>query len=144
MANKKKSKDESDDKSQQKTRLDKWLWAARFYKTRQLAAEAINGGHVHLNGQRIKPSRVIQIADKLSIHKTPFNFEVTVEGLSSRRGPAKEAQLLYVESEESIKKRELLAEQRKLDAAQFPHAERRPDKRDRRRIIRFKNINRES
>jgi len=144
MANKKKSKDESDDKSQQKTRLDKWLWAARFYKTRQLAAEAINGGHVHLNGQRIKPSRVIQIADKLSIHKTPFNFEITVEGLSSRRGPAKEAQLLYVESEESIKKRELLAEQRKLDAAQFPHAERRPDKRDRRRIIRFKNINRES
>jgi ribosome-associated heat shock protein Hsp15 len=140
----KKAKDKSTEKSQPKTRLDKWLWAARFYKTRQLAAEAINGGHVHLNGQRIKPSRVIQIADKLSIHKTPFTFEIRVEGLSSRRGPAKEAQLLYTEKEESIKKRELLAEQRKLDAAQFPHAERRPDKRDRRRIIRFKNINREN
>lgn len=140
----KKAKDKSTEKSQPKTRLDKWLWAARFYKTRQLAAEAINGGHVHLNGQRIKPSRVIQIADKLSIHKTPFTFEITVEGLSSRRGPAKEAQLLYTEKEESINKRELLAEQRKLDAAQFPHAERRPDKRDRRRIIRFKNINREN
>jgi ribosome-associated heat shock protein Hsp15 len=127
-----------------KTRLDKWLWAARFYKTRHLAAEAINGGHVQHNGHRVKPSRVIQITDELSIHKTPFTFEITVEGLSVRRGPAKEAQLLYVESEESIKKRETLVEQRKLDAAQFPHAERRPDKRDRRRIIRFKNVNREN
>jgi ribosome-associated heat shock protein Hsp15 len=144
MANQKKSKVESNDKSQVKTRLDKWLWAARFYKTRQLAAEAINGGHVHLNGQRIKPSRVIQVADELTIHKTPFTFEITVEGLSIRRGPAKEAQLLYAEHEESIQKRETLAEQRKLNAAQFPHAERRPDKRNRRRIIRFKNINRES
>jgi len=144
MANQKKSNLDLNDKIQAKTRLDKWLWAARFYKTRQLAAEAINGGHVHLNGQRVKPSRVIQLADELTIHKTPFNFEITVQGLSIRRGPAKEAQLLYVEHEESIQKRETLAEQRKLDAAQFPHAERRPDKRNRRRIIRFKNINRES
>ena len=127
-----------------KTRLDKWLWAARFYKTRHLAAEAINGGHIHLNGQRTKPSRVISLGDKLSIHKTPFTFEITVEGLSIKRGPAKEAQLLYHELEDSIEKREKLAEQRKLNADQFPHAERRPDKRDRRRIIRFKNINREN
>lgn len=132
------------DKTEVKTRLDKWLWASRFYKTRHLAAEAINGGHVHLNEKRVKPSRVIQPGDKLSIHKTPFTFEITVEGLSVRRGPAKEAQLLYSENEESIKKREELAEQRKLNAAQFPHAERRPDKRDRRRIIRFKNVNREN
>ena len=144
MANQKNSKIESNDKSQLKTRLDKWLWAARYYKTRQLAAEAINGGHVHLNGQRIKPSRVIQVADQLTINKTPFTFEITVEALSIRRGPAKEAQQLYSESEESIQKRETLAEQRKLNAAQIPHAERRPDKRNRRRIIRFKNINRES
>ena len=127
-----------------KTRLDKWLWAARFYKTRHLAAEAINGGHVHHNGNRVKPSRVVQITDTLTIQKTPFTFEIKVEGLSVRRGPAKEAQLLYTELEESIKKREVLAEQRKLDAAQFPHSERRPDKRNRRRIIRFKNINREN
>lgn len=132
------------DKTEAKTRLDKWLWASRFYKTRHLAAEAINGGHIHLNEKRIKPSRVIQLGDKLSIHKTPFTFEIIVEGLSVRRGPAKEAQLLYTESETSIKKREALAEQRKLNAAQFPHAERRPDKRDRRRIIRFKNVNREN
>jgi len=135
---------QNNEKDEIKTRLDKWLWAARFYKTRHLAAEAINGGHVHYNGKRVKPSRVIQVADKLSIHKTPFMFEIAVEGLSIRRGPAKEAQLLYCESEDSIKKREELAAQRKLDAAQFPHAERRPDKRDRRRIIRFKNINREN
>lgn len=127
-----------------KTRLDKWLWAARFYKTRHLAAEAINGGHVHFNGHRVKPSRILQVTDKLSIHKTPFTFDITVEGLSNRRGPAKEAQLLYTESEASIQTRETLAAQRKLDAAQYPHSERRPDKRDRRRIIRFKNVNREN
>ncbi len=131
-------------KTEIKTRLDKWLWAARFYKTRHLAAEAINGGHVHYNGHRVKPSRILQVGDKLTIHKTPFTFEIIVEGLSVRRGPAKEAQLLYTELEESRQKRETLAAQRKLDAAQFPHAERRPDKRDRRRIIRFKNINREN
>lgn len=140
MPNHKKMKN----KAQAKARLDKWLWAARFYKTRHLAAEAINGGHVHLDGHRIKPSRVLQVGDKLSIHKTPFTFEITIEGLSVRRGPAKEAQLLYVEHKESIEKRERLVEQRKLNAVQFPHAERRPDKRDRRRIIRFKNVNRES
>lgn len=144
MPRQKKSKVNLNNNAQAKPRLDKWLWASRFYKTRQLAAEAINGGHVHLNGQRIKPSRIIQLEDEISIHKTPFTFEITVKGLSIRRGPAKEAQLLYSESEESIQKRETLAEQRKLNAAQFPHAERRPDKRDRRRIIRFKNINRES
>ena len=140
MANTKNIKDQAE----VKIRLDKWLWAARFYKTRHLAAEAINGGHVHHNGHRVKPSRIVQIRDTLTINKTPFTFEIRVEGLSVRRGPAKEAQLLYTEYEESIKKREELSAQRKLDAAQFPHSERRPDKRNRRRIIRFKNVNREN
>ena len=135
----KKSKDEII-----KSRLDKWLWAARFYKTRQLATAAINAGHVHLNGQRVKPSHTIQPGDKLKINKTPFSFEITVEIITLTRGPAKVASTLYNESPESIKKRMTLAEQRKLHAAQFPSSERRPDKRDRRRIIRFKNINRES
>jgi len=127
-----------------KSRLDKWLWAARFYKTRQLATAAINAGHVHLNGQRVKPSHTIQPGDKLKINKTPFSFEITVEIITLTRGPAKVASTLYNESPESIQKRMTLAEQRKLHAAQFPASERRPDKRDRRRIIRFKNINRES
>jgi len=142
----KKAKNEKEIKSQldDKTRLDKWLWATRFYKTRHLAAEAINAGHVRYNGHRVKPSRVIQLKDTLSINKTPFTFEIIIKGLSIRRGPAKEAQLLYKELDESIQKRESLAAQRKLDAAQFPVVERRPDKRDRRRIIRFKNINREN
>ena len=97
-----------------------------------------------MNEQRVKPSRQLQIGDELKISKTPFIFEITVKALSIRRGPAKEAQTLYLEHAESVEKRETLAEQRKLDAAHFPHAERRPDKRDRRRIIRFKNINRET
>jgi len=140
----KKTQHTNTDNIELKTRLDKWLWAARFYKTRHLAAEAINGGHVHLNDARIKPSRTVQVGDELTIKKTPFSFEITVQALSIKRGPAKEAVLLYQEHDESIEKREKLAEQRKLNAAQFPHAERRPDKRDRRRIIRFKNINREN
>lgn len=127
-----------------KVRLDKWLWSARFYKTRQIAAEAINAGHVHLNGHRVKPSRVIQIGDKLKIHKIPFIYEIIVMGLNLRRGPAKQAQLLYKENAASIQTREALAAQRKLNAAQFPQTDRRPDKRDRRRIIRFKNINRDN
>ena len=133
----------SDNKGGAITRLDKWLWAARFYKTRPLASEAINGGHVHLNGKRVKPSRLVQVGDELKINKTPFSFVLTVKALSIRRGPAKEAQKLYEEHLESIQKRESLAEQRKLNAEQFPAAERRPDKRDRRRIIRFKNTNRD-
>ena len=136
-------KSQHHDNHETKTRLDKWLWAARFFKTRLLASEAINGGHVHLNGQRVKPSRVIQVGDELKITKTPFSFEIIVKQLSVRRGPAKEAQKLYEEHADSVEKRETLAEQRKLNAAQFPHAERRPDKRDRRRIIRFKNKNRD-
>lgn len=135
------SKQQSNHSDEIKTRLDKWLWAARFFKTRLQASEAINGGHVHLNGHRVKPSRIVQVGDELQITKAPFSYEVMVLALSVRRGPAKEAQLLYQEHQESIVKRELLSEQRKLNAEMFPHAERRPDKRDRRRIIRFKNIN---
>ncbi len=127
-----------------KFRIDKWLWAARFFKTRQLAAESVSAGHVQLNGQRIKPARCLQVGDRLSIYKAPFSYEIEVLALSTRRGPASEARLLYCEDETSIAKREALAQQRKLEAAQFPQQQRRPDKRDRRRIIRFKNIHRES
>jgi ribosome-associated heat shock protein Hsp15 len=80
---------EETDKSQ---RLDKWLWAARFYKTRSLAVEAINGGKVHLNNNRVKPSRTIKLEDTISISKPPYEFVISVLGLSNKRGPATEAQ----------------------------------------------------
>lgn len=118
-------------------RVDKWLWAARFFKTRSLASVAVNGGKVHVNGQRVKPARALHIGDVLEIQRGQEHFEITVEGLNSKRGPAKEASLLYIESELSKQKREELALQYKLDASIRPHHERKPGKRDRRHIIRF-------
>jgi len=125
---------DENDKSQ---RLDKWLWAARFYKTRSLAVEAINGGKVHLNNNRVKPSRTIKPDDVLTISKPPYEFEITVLGLASRRGPAPEAQLLYQESAASQQKREQLREQIKSEPLGFRHEKGRPSKRDRRHIIKF-------
>lgn len=118
-------------------RLDKWLWAARFYKTRALAVEAINGGHVHLNGARPKPARTVQCGDELVIRKSGMEFTITVNGLSEQRGPAAAAQQLYQESEASRARRETLAEERRLAAAAGTLPARRPDKRGRRQIIRF-------
>lgn len=124
-----------------KVRLDKWLWAARFFKTRALATEAINGGHVHLNGSRPKPARNLSIGDELSISKGQDTFEITVLQLSDKRGPATIARQLYQEDEQSRLKREHLAEQRRLEAAAQPRQQRRPDKKGRRQIIRFINKN---
>jgi ribosome-associated heat shock protein Hsp15 len=121
----------------ERTRLDKWLWAARFFKTRSLAAEAVNGGKVHVNEARCKPARPVNIGDMLSIRRGPYELVVRVQGLSTRRGPAKEATLLYEETPESIQKREILAAQAKARMLDAPRPDRRPSKRDRRRIIRF-------
>ena len=118
-------------------RLDKWLWAARFFKTRALAVEAVNGGKVHLNGARVKPSRSVQVGDHLRITRGEYVYEVQVNDLSERRGPARQAQLLYEESEDSITARQSLAEERRLQRASQPAPQRRPDKRSRRKIIRF-------
>lgn len=118
-------------------RLDKWLWAARFYKTRSLAVEAINGGKVHLNNNRVKPSRTIKPEDVLTISKPPYEHIVTVLGLSKQRRPAPEAQQLYIESEASIAKREQLHEEIKNQPLGFRHEKGRPNKRDRRHIIKF-------
>ncbi|MCW9024667.1 MAG: S4 domain-containing protein [Gammaproteobacteria bacterium] len=123
-----------------KVRLDKWLWAARFYKNRGLAVEAINGGHVHVNGNRVKPSRQIQIGDAMRISKGQLVFILDVTGLSEKRGSASQASLLYKETAESIKERTEQAELRKQFAATVG-PKKRPDKRARRKIIRFINKN---
>lgn len=123
--------------SEESQRLDKWLWAARFYKTRGLAVEAISGGKVHLNKNRVKPSRTIKPDDVLSISKPPYEHIITILGLSKQRRPAPEAQQLYVESEASIEKRKKLHEEIKSQPLGFRYDKGRPNKRDRRHIIKF-------
>lgn len=118
-------------------RLDKWLWAARFYKTRTLAVEAINGGKVHVNGQRVKPSKTIKIDDQLTISLPPYEYVIDVLGLQKQRRPASEAQLLYQETAASQKKRDTLREQIKNEPLGFRDQKGRPSKRDRRHIIKF-------
>lgn len=120
-------------------RLDKWLWAARFFKTRQIAAEAVSGGKVHLNGQRSKPGKDVRIGSQLRIHKGSLEWDVEVEVLPKQRRPASEAVTFYKETDESRQKREQQIEaQRVLRAAAPPAPSSRPTKRDRRMIHRFK------
>jgi ribosome-associated heat shock protein Hsp15 len=118
-------------------RLDKWLWAARFFKTRQLAVEAINGGKVHLNGQRSKPGKEVQVGTRLRIHKGSLEWDIEVAGINKQRRPASEARLLYREDEESRSRRERIMEEQRLLKAANPEPARRPSKRDRRMIHRF-------
>jgi len=119
-------------------RIDKWLWAARFYKTRSLAAQAVDGGKVQLNGARVKRARALAVGDRLSIHKGGYEYGIEVLALSQRRGPAKVAQTLYEESAQSIAKRAALSEQHKLAAASTPHPQRKPDKKARRQLREMK------
>ncbi|MGF1528589.1 MAG: RNA-binding S4 domain-containing protein [Candidatus Competibacterales bacterium] len=120
---------------QDKVRIDKWLWAARFFRTRSLAAEAVNTGKVHVNGARVKPSRVLTPGECVSVRRGAFDCQVVVKALSTARGPAAQAATLYEETQESVERRQRVAEQLKFDAP--PRPDKRPDKRDRRRIIRF-------
>ncbi len=118
-------------------RIDKWLWFVRLFKTRALARQAIIAGHVRLNGVRVKPARTVSIGDALDITTPVSPRSFVVKGLPRRRGPAAEAKQMYEESAESIEKWNKAIEERKLQRVASPHPERRPDKRDRRRIIRF-------
>lgn len=118
-------------------RLDKWLWAARFFKTRGLASEAVKGGKVDVNGIKAKPSRGVRLNDEIRIHKGPYEFIVRVQGITDKRGPASQAIQLYQESEESRSRRAAIAEQNRIDAAGGPRFIGRPNKRDRRQIVRF-------
>ena len=116
-------------------RLDKWLWAARFYKTRSLAAQAIDAGKVKLNGGRAKPSKDVKPGDVVELRSGELQWQVEVRAVSARRGPAAEAAKLYAEAEESRSKREQMLLARRAGPQPVHHG--RPTKRDRRMIRRF-------
>ena len=120
-------------------RLDKWLWSARFYKTRALAGEAVEGGKVHLNGQRTKPGKDVRVGSQLSISKGSLEWHIEVTVLPKQRRPASEARTFYTENEQSIERRETaLAEMRAVRTATPLQTTGKPSKRDRRLIHRFK------
>ena len=119
-------------------RIDKWLWAARFYKTRSIASAAVEGGHVELNGERAKPAKQIRIGDELRVRINQFTHVVHVLALADRRGPAREAQLLYEETDASKAERARLAEQRRLAPVPAYEEGGRPTKRDRRDMSKIK------
>ena len=118
-------------------RLDKWLWHARFFKTRSLATAAITGGKVHLNAERVKPAHRVRIGDRLSLSLQGVVAEFEVLGLPLRRGPAAEAQSQYLETPASAERRARLREQQRLAQTSRPRPDSRPDKRDRRRLMRL-------
>jgi ribosome-associated heat shock protein Hsp15 len=121
-----------------RTRIDKWLWAARFYKTRALAAEAIAGGKVQVNGDRVKRAKPLQVGDEVRIRQGPYEHQVVVRDLSDRRGPAVQAAALYEEKPESRAAREALALRLKSLHSAFLPERGRPTKKDRREINRLK------
>ncbi|MCK5729096.1 MAG: RNA-binding protein [Methylococcales bacterium] len=125
-------------------RIDKWLWTARFFKTRRLASEAVLGGKVHLNGQRCKPSKEVKVGSILLIHKDQYRWELTVLALNKQRRPASEVSVWYQETTESHEKRQQQIIDYKEQRQLLPHSEResRPNKKQRRQIHRFKQNDR--
>ncbi|MDN5850639.1 MAG: RNA-binding protein [Nitrococcus sp.] len=119
-------------------RLDRWLWAARFFKTRRLASDAIKGGKVSVNGVRAKPAKELRAGSEVRVTKGSYEFVVIVEALSEQRGPAVEAQKLYKELASSIERRRHVKEQQRIAAAAMPQLDHRPDKRERRQLTEFK------
>jgi ribosome-associated heat shock protein Hsp15 len=127
-----------DERDDNKIRIDKWLWAARFFKTRSLAVDALVGGKVKIDGTRVKPSKGIEVGDRLSVHIGPYEYRIRVLKLSDRRGPAAQAALLYEERAESKEARAKLATQLADTRVVYPRGEGRPTKRARRELIKFK------
>jgi len=124
--------------AEDKVRIDKWLWAARFFKTRSMAAQAVSGGKIHVNGIRVKPARTVQLGDELRIRRGELEFVIIVQGISDKRRPAPEAQQLYEETEASLQQRENMRDQKRVEAANRMYGPmKRPDKRDRRQIRKF-------
>jgi ribosome-associated heat shock protein Hsp15 len=118
-------------------RLDKWLWAARFFKTRGLAADAVTGGKIEINGARPKPSRAVRAGDRLTIRRGAYEWTIIVQGVARLRGPAAQAQALYEETEESRSRREATAAQLKLERPPEFDSGGRPTKKDRRAMDRW-------
>jgi ribosome-associated heat shock protein Hsp15 len=124
------------DKDNGSVRIDKWLWAARFFKTRSMAADAVERGRVRIGGEPVKPARAVKVDDKIAIDNGSDRWEVVVLGISDKRGAAPIARLLYSETEESIAKRENDSEARRLFPEPGSTIKGRPTKRDRRAISR--------
>ena len=122
----------------EEVRLDKWLWAARFYKTRSIARNMVDGGKVHYNGQRSKQSKIVELGAVITLRQGQEEKTVTIDRISDQRRGAPEAQTLYSETPESIEKRERQALARKLNAHN-PSPDRRPDKKQRRDLLKFKH-----
>ena len=129
-----------DDTSVRSVRIDRWLWAARFFKTRSLAKAAIEGGKVHMNGQRMKPAKEIQVGAMLSISRGSTEQTILVEVLSEQRGPAKVAQTLYTETDESIEKRESARAMRAMARAGLRVPASKPSKKERRDLRKLKSL----
>jgi ribosome-associated heat shock protein Hsp15 len=124
-----------------KVRLDKWLWAARFFKTRHMAKKAIDGGKVHCGGQRVKAAKEIAVGESLAIRQGFDVKEVLVQGLSDRRRGASEAAVLYEETAASKARREKMAAERKAGSGGFLPSDHKPSKKERRQIDRFRHVN---
>jgi ribosome-associated heat shock protein Hsp15 len=127
----------TDPEASSRVRIDKWLWAARFYKTRSLAADAVEGGKVQVNGERVKPAKVLKAGDTLAIRNGHFAWQITVLALSERRGSATEASKLYSESDQSRREREEKSALLKIERQSNPFPGGRPTKKARRQIIKF-------
>ncbi|AIY64480.1 ribosome-associated heat shock protein Hsp15 [Pseudoalteromonas piratica] len=139
MSKKQNSTDTLNQSATLAVRLDKWLWAARFYKTRAIAREMILGGKVHYNGQRCKPSKIVELGASIKLSQGFDEKVVTIEKISDQRRGAPVAQTLYKETQESVSKREENAWARKNNAFFSPSPENRPDKKQRRELIKFKH-----
>jgi ribosome-associated heat shock protein Hsp15 len=125
------------DRPQERLRIDKWLWAARFFKTRSLAAQAVEGGRVRVNGERVKPAKELKTGDELVIHIGELEWVIAVRALSARRGPAEEARTLYEEREDSRTRRQAMLDARKHGPEPAFGLRGRPTKRDRRLLKRL-------
>jgi ribosome-associated heat shock protein Hsp15 len=118
-------------------RIDRWLWCARIFKTRSSAAQAVGGGKVHLNGERVRPAHLVRIGDRLSVTLEGVVVDLEIAGLPKRRGPALEARAQYAESAESLTRRAKLREQQRLANLSRPRPDTKPDKKERRQMIKF-------